>query len=570
MASLQGASFSQLPLYHWDPVFDSPRGTSGQHNKPYIDVVDDADIDLDPIKRFAKALEETDSCHYATDTLAKFCTGVNLQTLQQNPSVASQLVAILEDSGGLTAWGLHQALSNINTENQNSDVTDVQQTGQNKAVKSHVRRLYATNLNCWTVFALAATAPTHQARVLGEFILKHLRFDPLVYTKIPFVKLPIFALEFHLPYLAWRKHMLPRADSQRTINGKGLRHYQDITFLRTMSKKADNSLTEYLYQANISCLVSGLDSYSWTAYFFNDTYFEADDCPENIQEYDAQECPEHMLDPLTAGKRPRHLRPSCPREYFLIISETHIRRAKEEWQQSFYAVDDAIQSYKSEYWTQARKIDSCNRDDPKACSTSDRERCKLREDFQEWMRQCAELLRKIINSLGQYAKERRIFLETGINSFVSSDPLQSTRLSRVLTAIDQHFVELERLSSNVQNVMDSLCQDTHRDVNLRLSHESNESALFQQKTARDVKVLTWMTFLSLPFALAAGLLSTQEGFIPIRPSPWALLASIAILEILVWLILGSLLGWNWFWENMKWARHQLGTRERDIEGVELQ
>ncbi|KAI0836034.1 hypothetical protein F5Y06DRAFT_288825 [Hypoxylon sp. FL0890] len=560
MTSSQGASFSQLFLYRWDPIFDSPRNLSGQYEKPYVEVRGDVDIDFDLLQCFAQALDETDSCHHATDTLSRFCIDVNLRTLQQDSRSTTQPVAILEDNGALTAWGIYQALADINTKTPDVSAIDIQQTERSKTRRARERRLYITNLNCWTVFALAASAPLHQARVLGEFIINHLHFDPLVNVKIPMDKLPVFAIEFHLPYFALRKHKLPQADSQRTVNGKGLRKYQDITFLRTMGSKADNSLTEYIYEASLSCLISGMDSYSWTAYFFNDTYFEPDDYSENIGEYEAQQCDEFRPDPLTAGKRLTQPLPSCPREYFLIVFEIRIRRVKDEWQQL----------YKSEYWTQTRQIASCNKDDPETCSTADRQRCKLREEFQEWMRQSTELLRKFINSLAQYAKEWRIFCGTGMNSFMSHEAHQLTRFSKALTAIDQHFVDLERLSAKVQNMMDCLCQDTVRDVNLQLAHESNESAHFQQKTARDVKVLTWITFLSLPFALAAGLLSTQEGFIPITPSPWTLLASIAILEILVWLILGSLLGWNWFSEKAKWARHQLGIRKSDIEGVELQ
>ncbi|KAI1137691.1 hypothetical protein F5Y05DRAFT_419163 [Hypoxylon sp. FL0543] len=566
MASPQGASFSQPFLYRWDPIFDSPRNLSGHYDKPYVDVRGDVDIDFDLIRCFAQIFDEADSCHYATDTLAGFCADVNLQTLQQNLCSTTQHVAILENDGQLTAWGLYQALAN-NTKTQGLGGADIEQAKQSKRELSHKRRLYVTNLNCWTVFALVASMPVHQARVLGEFVLNHLHFDPLINAKIPMDKLPVFALEFHLPYYAWRKHRLPRADCPRTLNGKGLRQYQDITFLRTMGSKVDNSLTEYIYEANMSCLISGLDSSSWTAYFFNDTYFEPDDYPENIQEYDAQECEDVMPDPLAAGKRLTHPLPACPREYFLIILEIRIRKVKEEWQQLYNPVYEAIQSYKSRYWSQTRQIASCSKDDPKACSTADRKRRVLREEFQEWMRQSTELLRKFINSLGQDAREWRIFCGTGMNSFMSHEPSQLTRFSRTLTAIDQHFVDLERLSAKMQNLMDCLCKDAVRDVNLRIAHESNESALSQQKTA---SVLTWMTIFSLPFVLAAGLLSTQKGFVPITPSPWALLASIAIMGIPLWLILGSLLGCSWFTERLKWAGRRLGIRKSDIGGVELQ
>ncbi|KAI0116178.1 hypothetical protein F4776DRAFT_312978 [Hypoxylon sp. NC0597] len=558
MASSRAASFSKSLLYRWDPIFDLPRDLSHQHDTPYVDVRNDVDVAFDLTECFAQALDETDSCHPATDTLTGFCTDVNLRTLQQNLCSTTRLVAILEDRGGLTAWGLYQALAKAKAEEP-----------KGRRSETRERLLYVTNLNCWTVFTLAACAPTHEACVLAEFILNHLRFDPLVNVKFPLISLPVFALEFHFPNFAFRRHRLPRADSQRTVNGKGLRQYQDISFLRTMGSKPDNSPTEYIYEASISCLVFGLDSYSWAAYLFNDTYFESDDCSENIQEYHTQEHEGLMPDPLIAGKRPRCTRPSCPRERYLIIFETQIRRAKGEYQQLFDFVDEAIQLYICEYWAQARQLSSRRKDDENTCSTADRQRRILRDKLLEWIRRSDELLRKIITSLEKYTAERRRFRDTGINSFTSSDTNHSTRFYRSLTAIDKHFVDLERLSTKVQNVQNGLC-DTIRHIDLQISHESNESTLFQQKTSRVVEIISLITFHSLPLTLISGLLSTQKGFIPITPSPWAFVTLIIILQMFAWFIVGSVLRRNWFIGKLKWARHYLWISNREIEGIELQ
>ncbi|OTA90879.1 hypothetical protein M434DRAFT_33233 [Hypoxylon sp. CO27-5] len=560
MTSSQETRFSQPLLYRWDPIFDSSRDLSHEHDKPYVDVRNDVDVAFDLIKCFGQVLDETDSCHPATDSLAGFCTDVNLRTLQQDQCSTTRPVAILNDSGGLSAWDLYQALAKAKTEEPKGRAINIEETERSKKPKTRERLLYVTNLNCWTVFALAACASTHEARVLAEFIVNHLRFDPLINVKFPLNTLPIFALEFHLRYFALRKHRLPRADSQRTANGKGLREYKEISFLRSMDGKPDNSPTEYIYEASISGLVSGLDSDSWGAYLFNDTYFERHDCSENIQEYDRQEHEGLMPDPLIAGKRPRYMRPGCPRERFLIIFETQIRRVKEEDQQ----VVDRI----CEYWAQTGKLSSCNKDDHNSTLAADRQRRILREKLLEWRRRSDELLREIVTSLDKSTAEWRKFLVTGINSFTSPDTNHSTRFYRSLTAINNHFLDLERLSASVKNVKEGLC-DTIRHVNLQISHESNESTLVQQKTATVVETIAWITFYSLPVTMISGLLSTQKGFIPITPSPWALVALTAIFQMFAWFILSSVLRRSWFIGKLKWALHQLGIRNREIESIEL-
>ncbi|OTA55788.1 hypothetical protein K449DRAFT_438344 [Hypoxylon sp. EC38] len=568
MTSSQETRFSQPLLYRWDPIFDSSRDLSYQHDKPYVDVRNDVDVAFDLIKCFGQVLDETDSCHPATDSLAGFCTDVNLRKLQQDQCSTTRPVAILNDSGGLSAWDLYQALAKAKTEEPKGRAINIEETERSKKPKTRERLLYVTNLNCWTVFALAACASTHEARVLAEFIVNHLRFDPLINVKFPLNTLPIFALEFHLRYFALRKHRLPRADSQRTVNGKGLRQHKDISFLRIMDGKPDNSPTEYIYEASISCLVSGLDSYSWTAYLFIDTYFERDGCSENIQEYHRQEHEGLMPDPLIAGKRPRYMRPSCPRERVLIILETQVRRVKEECQQLFDSVNEAIQLYIREYWAHTGQLSSCKKDDDNATSAADRQRRILREKLLKWIRGIDELLREIVTPLDKSIEEWRRFRVTGINSFTSTDTNHSTRFYRSLTAIDNHFVDLQRLSANFQNVKEGLC-DTIRHVNFQISHESNESTLVQQKTATVVETIAWITFYSLPVTMISGLLSTQKGFIPITPSPWALVALTAIFQMFAWFILSSVLRRSWFIGKLKWALHQLGIRNREIESIEL-
>ncbi|KAI1385572.1 uncharacterized protein F4822DRAFT_445508 [Hypoxylon trugodes] len=537
MASYQGTTVSQ-PLYHWDPKFDSQRRVSDRLDEPFDYVRDEQDVDSGLISRFMQVFDENDSCNTATDLVVKFCKGAELHNLQQDLGGTTERTALLNDSGGLTARDLYQALIKPKKVRKGLTYIHKGRIHHRKEATNQIGKpeteIYIANLNRWSVVALAATTSNRLVAILGEFIFNHLKFDPLINAKIHHIGFPIFSLEFHLPYFPLRRHRLPQMDNRQAPNGNGtLRGYQDISFLRTMGTKVDNSLTEYVYDARLSCLVCGSNSSSWSVYLFNDLYFETEEESESIRGYHEDRSSGFESDPFTAGKLPPGSLPRDPREYVLIVLEIRMRKVKKEWQQLFEAIDEAIKTYRNDYWTKTSLTEALRRaNDQKARADADRQRSQLREELQEWMRRSVEFLRKLIGPLKQYTEEWEEFRKTGMNYFTSAaDPERSDRLVKSLGAVDLEFKDLGRLLPKLNHIMDCLCEDMSRDVNLRIAHENNESALLQQRTAMDLKVLTWITFLVLPLTLASSLLSTQEGYIPIKPSPWALLAWVAILEI---------------------------------------
>ncbi|KAI1440235.1 hypothetical protein F5Y02DRAFT_423182 [Annulohypoxylon stygium] len=578
MASSQGGSFSQHQLYRWDPILDSRRKLSDQHSQPFIDSLSEYDLASDFITSFMQACDENDTCNYATEAVVKFCQGADFQSLRHNTRATTDVVALLDDGVGLTAWDLYQALIKPKKEPFrsrmyicNGRIQKKARTGSplrqqaKKAREQHmnIQKVYIPYLTSWTVIALTASAPRYQATALGKFISNHLRSDLLINAAI-ISFLTSFVFQFQLPYFALRKHKLPQRDARK------LRQYEDITFLRTMGSKVDNSPTEYIYESKISCLIIGTSRYSWSGLLINDQYFETDDEIESIADYVEQGSEGMMPDPFAAGKKPMGDLPSDPRELFLITLENYLRRISKEYHEVSMAVDEAVRLYTRKFWEEKICRGSFGNDN-RRISDIDKHRSKLREEHQEWMRRSVELLRRLTNILNQYSDKWRVFSDTGQNYFISTDdPGYSDGLRKSLLAVHRHIIELEGLRSNFKHTL-KRCEDMSHFFNLRIAVEGGESAFSQQKTARDVKVLTWITFLSLPFALAASLLSTQEGYIPINPSPGALLASIAALEGAIWLVLGSLLGWDWFKAEVGgWLPRQQRIRDTETEEFELQ
>lgn len=122
-----------------------------------------------------------------------------------------------------------------------------------------------------------------------------------------------------------------------------------MTFLRTFSEKDDNSEDDIVYEATISCLVSGWDSFSWVAYMFIDLYFEeclVDEDLESINDYEQHLLDGVNIDPFTA-ETTTDVALDDPREYFLQIFSIRLRKVKNEWEHLLLHIEKAIKGYVS-------------------------------------------------------------------------------------------------------------------------------------------------------------------------------------------------------------------------------
>lgn len=142
--------------------------------------------------------------------------------------------------------------------------------------------------------------------------------------KLPQLRgIPVFALEFHLHFYVWQEGGNLRADQRMKQNRKPLRKCFRLLHLCT-----DNTLKSqiYIHEAQISCLVTGLDKDSWVAYLFIDTYYQEEESSDSVEYYHSQENME--LDPLTGGTMDLNLPIWTPREYFLIVYEYRLKQAR--------------------------------------------------------------------------------------------------------------------------------------------------------------------------------------------------------------------------------------------------
>ena len=135
-----------------------------------------------------------------------------------------------------------------------------------------------------------------------------------------------FAMEFHLPYYALRQSDLPTPDP------RGLRRHGKF-----LTKRVTDGVPEYLYEAQISVLVTGIDEWFWTAYCCAETYFGSE---ETMQFYHHRK-----VDAPTGGFKPKLYPIWNPREYFLLVLCRRFRQVRTEWANVVNALEGRLQHH---------------------------------------------------------------------------------------------------------------------------------------------------------------------------------------------------------------------------------
>ena len=133
-----------------------------------------------------------------------------------------------------------------------------------------------------------------------------------------------FALEFHIQFYVWKETGRPLVDERKRRDGKPLRQYRILQWLGAEEDNAGN----YVYEAQVSCLITGLDHDSWMAYLFLDTYYQGAKSCESVEHYHSEHSIHFRADPLTAGAVDSNRPVWEPREYFLTVYESRLTQVK--------------------------------------------------------------------------------------------------------------------------------------------------------------------------------------------------------------------------------------------------
>ncbi|KAL2272002.1 hypothetical protein VTJ83DRAFT_1373 [Remersonia thermophila] len=324
---------------------------------------------------------------YISEEIEGFCAPASFEALVSGRDAHPEPVAILDErvlderhlSGNevriLNRTELYEALVQ-------RSLPQLIDTEESDNIFPRRRLLYVTNPDALSTLAIVATASERQAWALQDFVYNHLTMQSSLKVSIEHsaTRPQGFHLSFHFPYLAWRQGTTPALDT-RLRNASGsrgnapLRRTHDLSALEPhlengvgnddnediqeeQQQQHQNRPGTYLHEAQISCMVAGLDNRHWTAYGFFDTYQDRDVTDEGHFRFGRRDVLSYqstqggvMRDPLTCGQL--MLEPSGSslpdaatvwdaRSYFLHAMHGCVREVASEWKNTGRQVLKAV------------------------------------------------------------------------------------------------------------------------------------------------------------------------------------------------------------------------------------
>ncbi len=219
--------------------------------------------------------------------------------------------------------------SSYSTNNETSS-----QTKQDEAPDIERRMTFIYDLDSWNICALVATASESQAAALRDAFFKYLTFRSSIEASLS-DGWPTFRLSLHLPYYAWRCSSNPKADPRHDRRNHPLRHHRDVSFLNCEGGKA------FLYEAQISFVLAGIDEWRWVAYCFVDSYFDEDG--ENAAQYHKDVSDGSHTDPFEYGVADKHTEQAS--EFFLKVFRIRTKQIMQEWERVVRNVEASIRQH---------------------------------------------------------------------------------------------------------------------------------------------------------------------------------------------------------------------------------
>ncbi|KAJ9607223.1 hypothetical protein H2200_008295 [Cladophialophora chaetospira] len=360
---------------------------------------------------------------------------------------------------------------------------------------------YIANLNPTTIMTLIKTVSRTELFALRNAICKHLTAEASIGVHIPSRGFLAFNLAFHLPFFVCRTHTLKVEDHRRDAGGVPLRNSQDISFLNRWHQQESPT---FLYEAHITCVISGIDDWTWVAYCFADTYFDGEDGQIEFEPqcFDHFEIDGPSFDPLTLGNLDANAPIWNPREYFLLVFSHRLLEVKKEWHDIVARLEQSMRRFEQDYLYPSTIAKSGH----DALST---------QDFESIL-QFVQLARKLQGSLAATidaceASEHHLcsFFE-GTTTDARKNPLFS---------IKSTLGELGRMKNRLGRLLDFSAQ-LLRNYEVRLNRETAATGAQQLALARDKRGFSWIMVLFVsPVALTSTIFSMNEVKIPfIRPS----------------------------------------------------
>ncbi|KIW28007.1 uncharacterized protein PV07_07699 [Cladophialophora immunda] len=564
-------------------------------NTSFLDALVSAGLSLEEgteVRVFMCGDNPSPSCREQANRLQEFCDGINLASLEGNGDIGAWLderrlegdvIHIRSRGKALTVFDLYLELAKPRFPSALSTACDpaddcktpeacVSWTGASDCLSSTSlspatidadrRLVFIPNLDGSGIYALARTASPHQATALRGAIYRYFNRQAFIQVTPMTTDLANFQLEFHLPYYVWKTSAPRQEDPRHHLDGTPLRQTLDVSFTRW--GKSDNA--EFLYEAQVSCVVAGLDVKRWTAHCFTDAYFIGDD--ENIGDDILQDQEDGeinggaCMDPLI-GIADADAPIQDPREYYLRVFGARLAQVTGEWKLAVEKMENSVDKH-----NQRR----CYPVSESAFVESSRE---AKEDFQTLKRSVNDVNRvmhlsaQFANRLNQTLFEvERVLADDAHSRVFSGLPLcwplfmamkgelhELQRLQKALEKVEKALKTIaETLNSRLALETTQLGHDSLKLTleTMQIAHENNRLTLRAMQIGHDNKFLSLIMMLYIsPFALAANFFSMDGKVMPfLPPNPKSFLgvllffAVMGALPLLVTLFSNRVLKWR--------------------------
>jgi hypothetical protein len=133
-------------------------------------------------------------------------------------------------------------------------------------------------------------------------------------------------------------------DTRQRADGSPLRISEEVMYLQMQDHLPPSAedLSEYIYESQLSVMVTGIDDWVWAGYCFVDVYFKGERHSEQVEHYSNAPI---KMDPHSCGRYPADPPIWIPREYFLRALSARMQQVKQEWDNSVSRLIQQIEPY---------------------------------------------------------------------------------------------------------------------------------------------------------------------------------------------------------------------------------
>jgi hypothetical protein len=315
------------------------------------------------------------------------------------------------------------------------------------------RLVYIGDPDASYLSALIRTASAYQERSLRDIICKYIAQDTSLKVSISEGGTE-YQLGFHIPYFAMRYR--PLRDCKEPEN-QIPREWMNVDFLGTKRTTVRQDSICGIYRAQISVTICGTDNTRWTAYCFEDRYFDEDGEMGGDEQTD-----EHQSDQIARGAFGAEDIIRDPREYFMHVFLIRMRQVHRERMNLLRRIESGI---KVHLWS---RFLSSTAQDERPSALCDR-------PPSGWIDPTVQLLGRLLDDIADMKDVwTRFTSDTGDMAYFA-DTHSDPRMSTTFIQLHDVFSDMMDLENKLRRIVE-LCEQRRQTANLRLASDSKRNA----------------------------------------------------------------------------------------------